>query len=276
MSALELLEWPGLRRSCQPERRVEGAGLQVRLGRGQSPIRPPRRVLRQRDCALEERRSGGKPAARLRPAGRALELQGDLLIRPRRGSSQMPRTTVRIGLPIGRLGQRPVDRAAIVHRRRPVHRRTDQRMPERHPLADRQQALRLGLFRGRRPDPEPLGRAPQHQRIADRLRRCEQHQPSRVIRERLESPDEALLDPSCQRLRADQAEAARQLRRRQPPRQLEQRQRIPFLGLFGSYGKNDSVDVHYELGGRTMVATGSRSWRPRSEPKRRLARSPQR
>ena len=49
-----------------------------------------------------------------------------------------------------------------------------------------------------------------------------------------------------------------------------------FLGLFGSYGKNDSVDVQYELGGRTMVATGSRSWRPRSEPKRRLARSPQR
>ena len=49
-----------------------------------------------------------------------------------------------------------------------------------------------------------------------------------------------------------------------------------FLGLFGSHGKNDSVDVQYELGGRTMVATGSRSWRPRSEPKRRLARSPQR
>jgi hypothetical protein len=37
-----------------------------------------------------------------------------------------------------------------------------------------------------------------------------------------------------------------------------------FLSLFGSYRKDDSVDVQYELGGRMMVAIGSRSWRPRS------------
>ena len=29
-----------------------------------------------------------------------------------------------------------------------------------------------------------------------------------------------------------------------------------FLGLLGSYGKNDSVDVQYRLGGRETVATG--------------------
>jgi hypothetical protein len=29
-----------------------------------------------------------------------------------------------------------------------------------------------------------------------------------------------------------------------------------FLGLFGSYGRNDSVDVQYRLGGRETVATG--------------------
>ena len=29
-----------------------------------------------------------------------------------------------------------------------------------------------------------------------------------------------------------------------------------FLGLWGSYGKNDSVDVQYRLGGRDVVATG--------------------
>lgn len=29
-----------------------------------------------------------------------------------------------------------------------------------------------------------------------------------------------------------------------------------FFGLFGSYGKNDSVDVQYQLGERTTVATG--------------------
>ena len=29
-----------------------------------------------------------------------------------------------------------------------------------------------------------------------------------------------------------------------------------FLGLFGSYGRNDSVDVQYTVGGRDAVATG--------------------
>jgi hypothetical protein len=29
-----------------------------------------------------------------------------------------------------------------------------------------------------------------------------------------------------------------------------------FLGLFGSYGRNDSVDVQYRLAGRETVATG--------------------
>jgi hypothetical protein len=29
-----------------------------------------------------------------------------------------------------------------------------------------------------------------------------------------------------------------------------------FFGLFGSYGRNDSVDVQYRLGGRETVATG--------------------
>jgi hypothetical protein len=29
-----------------------------------------------------------------------------------------------------------------------------------------------------------------------------------------------------------------------------------FLGLFGSYGRNDSVDVQYRLEGRETVATG--------------------
>ncbi len=29
-----------------------------------------------------------------------------------------------------------------------------------------------------------------------------------------------------------------------------------FFALFGTYGRNDSVDVQYERGGRTTVATG--------------------
>ena len=61
---------------------------------------------------------------------------------------------------VGRLCQRQVDRAAILHRRRPIHRRSHQGMPESHPLVDRQQPVLLRGFSGRRRDPEPLSRAP--------------------------------------------------------------------------------------------------------------------
>jgi hypothetical protein len=38
-----------------------------------------------------------------------------------------------------------------------------------------------------------------------------------------------------------------------------------FFGLFGSYGKDDSVDVQYEVGGRTTVATGLEIFPPPEE-----------
>jgi hypothetical protein len=100
-------------------------------------------------------------------------------------------------------------------------------MAERYPLANSQQPVCLHDVRGRLPDPEPLGRAPKEPGIADRLRRRQQQQTPRVIRERLAPADIALLDPRRQRPRAQQPEPARQLRHRQASRQLEQRQRIP-------------------------------------------------
>lgn len=39
-----------------------------------------------------------------------------------------------------------------------------------------------------------------------------------------------------------------------------------FLALFGTYNKNDSVDVQYELGGRSTVATGLEITGPGSPP----------
>ena len=38
-----------------------------------------------------------------------------------------------------------------------------------------------------------------------------------------------------------------------------------FFALFGTYGKNDSVDVQYEIGGRATVATGLEIRGPGSE-----------
>ena len=39
-----------------------------------------------------------------------------------------------------------------------------------------------------------------------------------------------------------------------------------FFGLWGYYGKNDSVDVHYRVGGRDAVATGLEIIPPSDQP----------
>ena len=98
-------------------------------------------------------------------------------------------------------------------------------MTEGHALSEREQPVRLRVHGGER-DPESLGCSQQQQRIADRLSRRDQQQTSRVVGERLNPTNEALLDPPCEPLRLDEAEAARQLPCRQAPRELEQRQRI--------------------------------------------------
>ena len=227
----ELVERPGLRGREQLASHVERSRPQAGLGGRERSVGPPRGIARQRDRALQERSGGGQAAARLRPDGRALELQGDLLVGSRRRSGQMPGTAVRVDVPIGLLRQCEMDRPAFLRPRRPVDGRARQRVTEPRLLADREQPARLDVIGGRRRDAELRGRAPEQQRIAERLRRREQQQAPRVVGVRLELPDEALLDPSRETLRAQQPEAARQLRRREASRQLEQRQRIaPRLG----------------------------------------------
>jgi hypothetical protein len=39
-----------------------------------------------------------------------------------------------------------------------------------------------------------------------------------------------------------------------------------FLGLFGTYRKNDSVDVQYTVNGRTQLATYLDIWPPDRKP----------
>ena len=143
----------------------------------------------------------------------------------------MPRPAVRVGLPVGRIGQRQVHRPAVPGRRRPVYRRAHQRMAEHDPFADRQQP---GILRGggrRGTHAERLGRAPDQQRIANRFRCRNEQQHSRVVRKRVETAQIALLDPPRQRVGGQQSETARQLGRGQSARQLEEGERIaPGLG----------------------------------------------
>ena len=224
--ALELVECSGLRRSQEPERRVERAGLEAGLRRGQGALRPPSGVESQRDRALQERGGGGDPAASLRPAGRALQLGGDLLVRPGGGLGPVPGATVRIKRRIGGLGQGAMHLLAFLERGRPVGRRPDQGMPEQHPGADLQQAGLGRRGRRRSPDPQPLGGLPHQHRIPHWVGRRDQQQRTGLFREALEPPPEARLDPACERHRVREGEPARQLRRRQPPGQLQQRQRV--------------------------------------------------
>ena len=74
-----------------------------------------------------------------------------------------------------------------------------------------------------------------------------------------EPPYRVFVNGVPQREGADYELRGRELRFRKP---LEKeriglgRWTAMFLGLFGSYGRNDSVDVQYRLAGRETVATG--------------------
>ena len=91
-----------------------------------------------------------------------------------------------------------------------------------------------GLDRRRRsfsPDRELLGGSPNQQGFAHGVGGRQLQQTPGVVRKRVELPAEALLDVPREPDRAGQPEATRELRRRQAPYQLQQRQRVaPRLG----------------------------------------------
>ena len=206
---------------------IIGPGLQIRLCRRQQPVGAAYRVGGEQYRLLEERRGGVRAAARLRPAGRPLQVGGNLLVGAVGSLGPVPGPPVGVGDRIGRLHQRQVRRLPFRQRRRPVGGRPQQRMPEPHPGADLRQP---GIHRRRRRlegDPQLPGRPPYQVRVTRRVGRRELQQPLSLLRQLRQLPGEALFDPGRYRHRARQAEPAGQLRPRQPAQQLEQRQRIP-------------------------------------------------
>jgi hypothetical protein len=87
------------------------------------------------------------------------------------------------------------------------------------PLLDRR-SLRLST------DAEELRSPPDQQRVADRICSGQHQQPPRLLGQTLELAAVALLDSTRQRRRTRETEPTRQLHRRQPPRQFQQRQGI--------------------------------------------------
>ena len=128
------------------------------------------------------------------------------------------------------IGERAVDGATLLRRRRPIDGGAHQRMAKGDARAELHQSV--GLRRRRRvdADAEPRCRPPDELRLAGGLdRRREQQQPGRG-RQLLDPPREALLDPVGHGQRARQAEPSSQLRRLQAAGELEQGERVP-LGL---------------------------------------------
>ena len=134
--ALEVVQRPGLCRRQQSARRVEGSCTQASLGGRESSVGSPSGVGGQGERALQEGGRGGEASASLRPTRRALELHGDVLVRPRRRRRQMPCVSIRIDVSIRRLRQRQVRCPALGRPRGLVHRRTYQRVAEGDALSE--------------------------------------------------------------------------------------------------------------------------------------------
>ena len=106
---------------CQnPLCRVKLSCPKAQLGRGERALRSPTRVGRQSDGALQERSSGCDASARLRAAGRSLQLQRDLFIGPGGGPGEVPGAPIRVLLRVGCFGQSAMHPTTILGRSRPV------------------------------------------------------------------------------------------------------------------------------------------------------------
>ena len=126
----------------------------------------------------------------------------------------------------GGVAERAVDAPAVLRRSAAVHRRPHERVVEAHLRTELDQAGVGSRRPGAGVDPQQGGRAPEQERVADRLgRRDEQQQPGR-LRQRLEPLLIARLDAAGQRGLAVEPEAARQLGRRPAARELEQGERV--------------------------------------------------
>ena len=185
-----------------------------------------RRVRCQLGGAGQERRDRRDAAARLRPAGGPLQLPGERLVRCPGGMGAVPGAPVRIGVRVGRLGQRRVGALAIRHGGGAVGGRSHERMPEADPEPDLEEPCRGGRIRRHAGEPEPVGRTPQQRRVSDGVGCSHEQQAPALLRERFELPREAELDAIRQGHRAGRSETAGELPGSQAAGQLEQRQGV--------------------------------------------------
>jgi len=247
----------------------------VRAGRVERTASAASRLWCECRRALEERGDRRHSTASPRPAGGALEFRRKVLVGHGRSLGSVPRSPVRVELWIGCLRKRAMDGSPLLQPGCPIHGGANQRVAEHHASAQLDQAFGLDRFGGRLGDAQVLGRTPEQRRITNWLRGGGEQEAARVPRKACQPPREALLDAGGQRNGRRQAEAAGQLRRRQPAWQLEQRERIPVR--FG----DDAIEHvliqatrqhRFQEASRMQMAKGLDSkLRPSGEVARRLA-----
>ena len=187
-----------------------------------------RGVGRQLGRALQERGGRRQPAAALRAVGRARHLRRHRLVGRRGRVRAMPRAPVGIELRVGRLGERPVHVAAVAAGRAARY------------TAERTSGCEKRTRSTELDQPGGLGRPPgvaRRSRAARRRATAGSTSPSGSAAAVSSSScvsrgsawtrcEEGLLDAARQRSRVGEPEPAGELGRRQPARQLEQRERV--------------------------------------------------
>jgi hypothetical protein len=212
----------------------QGQGIPERARRRLGPRRreralgPPGRVGRQRRGRFEEARGCRQPAVGDRAIRRAFEFGRDILVRAHRGTGAVPGAAVRIEVRVGGVSQRLVNLPPLRRGRRTVDGRTNERMPEPGPVAELDQARRLGGGRRVGTDAQPLRGAPEQRHVPDRFGGHDQQELPGRRRQGAQLANEALLQAGGQGPGAvpPGIGAEGQLGRCQRPRQLQQGQRI--------------------------------------------------
>jgi hypothetical protein len=196
-----------VRTGHESECSIERASLEACLRGGERSLATSRWVDGQGDGALQERSRRGGSAASLRPAGRTLELGGDFLAGPRRGSGAMPGTPIRVRLGVRGLSEREMYAPPCLGSGCTVGSRPDERMGELDAPTHMEQPSIHRRGGCSQIDAERLRRTMEQQTVANGLRGRSEYEQLRVRGEYPKAPDIALLDFACYQLAAGQPES---------------------------------------------------------------------
>jgi hypothetical protein len=194
-------------------------------GGRQGPFGVPSRLGAQHHRLPQERRRGRKPGASLDLGRCLLQCGSYVFVRSGGRGGQVPDPAFRIGLGIGRRGERQVGGPAIFRGSGGIGRRPHKRMAEPYPGADFQQLLRTGRGRRVRSQSQLLRGPPQQCGVPGRVGRRQQHELPGWLRQHPDPAQVVVLEPALEVARhagrGRAGEAARQLGLAHPPGQLQ-------------------------------------------------------